>query len=56
MSDTAQKPKITLFHCLNSFRETPELFEGCDPSIVKMACSSMTRDIFLLRADRKSVV
>ncbi len=50
MSDTAQKPKITLFHCLNSFRETPELFEGCDPSIVKMACSSMTRDIFLLRA------
>lgn len=50
MSDTAQKPKITLFHCLNSFRETPELSEGCEIRIVKMACSSMTRDIFLLRA------
>lgn len=50
MLDNAQKPKITLFHCLNSFHETPDLFEGCDASIVKMACSSMTRDIFLLRA------
>ena len=50
MSDNAQKPKITLFHCLNSFCETPALFEGCDANIVKMACSSMTRDIFLLRA------
>ena len=50
MSETAQKPKITLFHCLNSFRETPELFEGCEAKTIKMACSSMTRDIFLLRA------
>jgi len=50
MINTGQKPKITLFHCINSFQETPLLFEGCDAKTVKMACSSMTRDIFLLRA------
>ena len=50
MMNSVQKPKITLFHCLNSFRETPGLFGGCDPTIVKMACSSMTRDIFILKA------
>ncbi len=41
-------PKLTLFHCLNSFEETA--FDGCDVKTVKMACSSMTRDIHLLRA------
>ena len=45
-----RKPRITLFHCLNSFSESPGLFDGCDASIVRMACSSMTRDIFLLKA------
>jgi len=50
MINTGAKSKITLFHCLNSFREIPLLFEECDVKIVKMACSSMTRDIFLLRA------
>jgi F420-non-reducing hydrogenase iron-sulfur subunit len=45
-----QKPKITLFHCLNSFKETASMFAGCEAKIVKMACSSMTKDVFLLKA------
>ncbi|MBA3011160.1 MAG: hydrogenase iron-sulfur subunit [Proteobacteria bacterium] len=50
MIQAGQQPKITVFHCLNSFRETPQLFEGCQANIVKMACSSMTQDIYLLKA------
>ena len=43
-------PKLTLFHCLNSFEETASMFDGCDVKTVKMACSSMTKDIHLLKA------
>ncbi|MBU1342375.1 MAG: hydrogenase iron-sulfur subunit [Proteobacteria bacterium] len=43
-------PKLTLFHCLNSFEETASLFDGCQMKTVKMACSSMTKDIHLLKA------
>lgn len=43
-------PKLTLFHCLNSFEETPSMFDGCTAKTVKMACSSMTKDIQLLKA------
>lgn len=43
-------PKLTLFHCLNSFEETASMFEGCEAKTIKMACSSMTKDIHLLRA------
>ena len=43
-------PKITLFHCLNSFKETTGVFDGLDVKPIKMACSSMTKDIHLLRA------
>ena len=43
-------PKLTLFHCLNSFEETASMFDGCQAKIVKMACSSMTKDVHLLRA------
>ncbi len=43
-------PKLTLFHCLNSFKETAALFDGCEAKTIKMACSSMTRDVHLLRA------
>lgn len=43
-------PKLTLFHCLNSFEETASLFDGCDVKTVRMACSSMTKDIHLLKA------
>ena len=48
------KPKLTIFHCINAFDgELSPSFTGDDaPDIqyVKMACSSMVRDIFLLRA------
>jgi coenzyme F420-reducing hydrogenase delta subunit len=47
---TLNTPKLTLFHCVNSFEETASLFDGCRVKTVKMACSSMTRDIHLLRA------
>ena len=43
-------PKLTLFHCLNSFEETASMFDGCEMKTVKMACSSMTKDVHLLRA------
>jgi len=43
-------PRLTLFHCLNSFEETPSIFDGCKAKTVKMACSSMTKDIHLLKA------
>ena len=43
-------PKLTLFHCLNSFEETSSMFDGCEAKTVKMACSSMTKDVHLLRA------
>ncbi|WP_022666915.1 hydrogenase iron-sulfur subunit [Desulfospira joergensenii] len=44
---------ITLFHCINAFNETIKITQGRgDPEfkIIKMACSSMTKDIFLLKA------
>ena len=43
-------PKLTLFHCINSFEETPSMFDNCQVKTVKMACASMTKDIHLLRA------
>lgn len=44
------KPNITVFHCVNSFTETPTLFDSCQAKTVRMACSSMTKDIQLLKA------
>jgi F420-non-reducing hydrogenase iron-sulfur subunit len=48
------KPKITLFHCINAFDDTAELLltekDTCEIQTVKMACSSMVKDVFLLRA------
>lgn len=48
------KPKITLFHCINAFGDADELFTNgsktCEIKTVKMACSSMVKDVFLLRA------
>lgn len=45
------KPRITVFYCINSFRQ-PEgsLVENCDIKYIKMPCSSMTKDVYLLRA------
>ncbi len=48
--NTNNKPKITLFYCINAFIESAPVFEGCTIKAIKMACSSMTKDIFLLKA------
>jgi F420-non-reducing hydrogenase iron-sulfur subunit len=48
---TQFKPKITMFHCFNALNNTLSLGEGnCEVDAVKMPCSSMTREVFLLRA------
>jgi|SRR4030043_1009531 len=48
---TENMPKITLFHCINSFRQTTGLmFKGCEVKVIKMPCSSMIKDIYLLKA------
>jgi F420-non-reducing hydrogenase iron-sulfur subunit len=48
------KPKITLFHCINTFSDDASLsFEDSDQfnlKAVKLPCSSMVKDVFLLRA------
>jgi len=48
------KPKITLFHCINTFGDASEVFltgrDNCEIKTVKMPCSSMVKDVFLLRA------
>ena len=48
------KPKITLFHCINTFSDGASLpiaaEVGCELQSVKLPCSSMVKDVFLLRA------
>ena len=48
------KPKITLFHCINTFDDAAEVYlsgkDDCEIKTVKMPCSSMVKDVFLLRA------
>ena len=48
------KPKITLFHCINAFDDTSDLLltgkDTYEIQTVKMPCSSMVKDVFLLRA------
>ena len=48
------KPKITLFHCINCFNEaTSPPLNGRDDvamKVVRLACSSMVKDIVLLKA------
>ena len=42
---------ITVFHCVNAVEDASFLDgAGCDVSFVRMPCSSMTREVFLLRA------
>ena len=47
-------PKITVFHCINAFtKNTQSIFVGRDDfevKFIKLPCSSMVKDIFLLRA------
>ena len=48
------KSKITIFHCINVFGDGATLPTICaqrvELNFVKMPCSSMVKDIFLLRA------
>jgi F420-non-reducing hydrogenase iron-sulfur subunit len=48
------KPKITLFHCINSFNESASLpltgGDNFEIKTVRLPCSSMVKDVFLLRA------
>ena len=47
----AEKNKITLFHCFNALKDAGSL-DTRDAAVesVRMPCSSMTREVFLLRA------
>lgn len=51
---TPFKPKITVFYCINTFESgAPIPLTGGDNvelRFVKLACSSMVKDVFLLRA------
>ena len=51
---TQFKPKITVFYCINTFESgAPIPLTGGDDvelRFVKLACSSMVKDVFLLRA------
>ena len=48
------RPKITIFHCINAFidgRSSPLAGgDGFETHLVKLACSSMVKDVYLLRA------
>ncbi len=48
------QPQITLFYCINAFNDRASLsvLSGVafELKTVKMACSSMVKDVFLLRA------
>ena len=48
------KPGITLFHCINTQLDedilTDESEKVCELKCIKLACSSMIKDVFLLRA------
>lgn len=49
------KSKVTIFHCINVFGEGDALpaaaaADNAEINFVKMPCSSMVKDVFLLRA------
>ena len=48
------EPTITLFHCINAINEAASLtlcnMDHSEMRIVKMPCSGMVKDVFLLRA------
>ena len=48
------RPRITIFHCINTFRELTTVCltknNGFDLRTVKLPCSSMVKDVYLLRA------
>ena len=48
------KPEITLFHCINTQLDENAMADNsdkrCELTCIKLACSSMIKDVFLLRA------
>ena len=48
------KPKITVMYCINSFSEKAsreaQRKDGAELKFVKLPCSSMVKDVFVLRA------
>lgn len=50
----SEKPTITLFHCINAFADAVIFPQGAehetDLRFIKLPCSSMVKDVFLLRA------
>ena len=49
----APKSKVTIFHCINVFGEGDALTAAADNveiNFIKLPCSSMVKDVFLLRA------
>lgn len=52
--DNNFKPVITLFHCINSFKESAVLpltgGDNVEIKTIRLPCSSMVKDVFLLRA------
>ena len=48
------KPEITLFHCINTHLDEDVLTDDsekvCKLKFIKLACSSMIKDVFILRA------
>ena len=48
------KPAITVFHCINTFADAMTVPRGAedetDLRLIKLPCSSMVKDVFLLRA------
>ncbi|MDO8568175.1 MAG: hydrogenase iron-sulfur subunit [Dehalococcoidales bacterium] len=49
---TREKPlkRITVFHCVNSVGALSSSVAECEIKAIRMPCSSMTREVFLLRA------
>lgn len=48
---TENKPKITLFHCIHAFKQTTgPMIKGCVIKAIQMPCSSMTKDVYILKA------
>ena len=48
-----RKPAITVFHCVNALEgghSDALTRDDAEITIIRMACSSMTRDVYLLRA------
>jgi coenzyme F420-reducing hydrogenase delta subunit len=52
--ETQFKPEITVFHCINTFPDGAAMplaeSEGFSIKFYKLPCSSMVKDVYLLRA------